>query len=55
MITVFSLKILVAKGFGNVQKCMHDVDRDCGAHFRKTFSKRNGVGGQIDTVSQKTF
>jgi hypothetical protein len=42
------------KSVGNVQKCSHDGDRDCEAHFLKTFSKPNGVGGQIDTVSQKT-
>ena len=40
---------------GIVQKCSHDVDRDCEAYFLKTFSKRCGVGGQIDTVSQKTY
>ena len=39
--------------FGNVQKCVHEVGRDCEAHFLKTLSKPNAAGGQIDTVSQK--
>ena len=43
----------VAKSFGNVQKCVHDVGRDCEAHFLKTLSKPNAAGGQIDTVLQK--
>jgi hypothetical protein len=30
------------------------VNENCEAHFLKTLSKPNGMGGQIDTVSQKT-